>query len=560
MACTRVHLTALVAALAAGSLVGAAGQPRFFDDDPIWVEPITQDVVNATRYEPHLTYQTLEELYGNQGDPVTGRRALNVNTVDEVPDGPFYVNRAGRMPLTPDIVARAANVDHGPAEGRWDVIAAKSDGVTPGFTVRDRAGTVWFLKFDPPGWPGMATGSELVAAKLFWAVGYHTVEYHIVSLDPGRLDVAPGAMIEPPNQAARPMTRADLRWVLARSDRQADGSYRVIASRAAPGRPVGRIRFHGTRRDDPNDIVPHEHRRELRGYFVFASWLDHVDAKGINSLAALVSEGGRTFIRRYLLDFGSALGSAGIGPREGWQGFEHLVEDPGEIGRRVLSLGLRIPRWRTMPVFEAPSVGRLPIDLAEWDPEAWRPHISNAAFRHARADDKFWAARKLSAITDAIVDRVVAEGRFGDEHAEAVLARVIRERRDRILNRYLPAINPVVDPVLDGRGLRFANAAVEAGVAAPAGGYRAVWSRFDNTTHETTPLGTTEGPGTLLPAPDLPASGYITVALSAIDPPVATWETPVAIYFRRMDDAWSLVGFERLADGQDVNTGVGSGR
>ena len=102
--------------------------------------------------------------------------------------------------------------------------------------------------------------------------------------------------------------------------RDADGSYRVIASRAAPGRPVGRIRFEGTRADDPNDIVPHEHHRELRGYSVFAAWLNHVDAKGINSLAALVTENGRTFIRQYLLDFGSALGSGGIGPTEIWEG------------------------------------------------------------------------------------------------------------------------------------------------------------------------------------------------------------------------------------------------
>ena len=65
----------------------------------------------------------------------------NINTVDEVPDGPYFVNRAGRMPLTPALVARAANTSDGPAPGKWTVVSAKSDGVTPGFTIRDTAGS-----------------------------------------------------------------------------------------------------------------------------------------------------------------------------------------------------------------------------------------------------------------------------------------------------------------------------------------------------------------------------------------------------------------------------------
>ncbi len=123
------------------------------------------------------------------------------------------------------------------------------------------------------------------------------------------------------------MHQGDINWLLSRADRDVDGSYRVILSKAAPGTPVGRIKFHGTRADDPNDVIPHEHRRELRGYFVFAAWLNHVDAKGINSLSSLITENGRSFIRHYLLDFGSALGSAAIGPREGWEGYEALVEE-----------------------------------------------------------------------------------------------------------------------------------------------------------------------------------------------------------------------------------------
>src|SRR4029453_1120008 len=103
-----------------------AAPPKFFDDDPIWQEPITQDVKNATRYEPDLMFQSLENLFAKPGDKGLGQRAKKINTIDEVPDGNFFVNRAGRMPLTPAIVARASNVGNGPAPGKWLVVSAKS--------------------------------------------------------------------------------------------------------------------------------------------------------------------------------------------------------------------------------------------------------------------------------------------------------------------------------------------------------------------------------------------------------------------------------------------------
>lgn len=538
-------LSAIVA-IAAASVALGAQTPRFYPDDPIWREPITQDVKNATRYEPDLAYQTLENLFWRPGDKVIGRRAIDVNTVDEVPDGAFFANRAGRVALTPALVARAANTSSGPAPGAWTIVSAKSDGVTPGFTIRDTANQLWFIKFDPPGWRGMATGSEIVAAKLFWAVGYHTAEYYISKLVPANLVIGKDAKITPPGEAARAMNHDDITWLLSRADRDADGSYRVILSKAVAGRPVGRIAFHGTRADDPNDIIPHEHRRELRGYYVFAAWLNHVDAKGINSLSSLVTENGRTFIRHYLLDFGSALGSAAVGPREGWEGYEALVEQPGEIARRAVSLGFRVPIWRTQDYFESAAIGRLPRDHAKWDPEAWWPHITNSAFRHMRGDDTFWAASKLVAITDDMIRAAVNEAQFGDRNSEEFLIRAISQRRIRILDTFLPKVNPITDPALDAEGrLTFHNLASEAGVADPAAGYRALWYTFDNTTDRATLVSTTEAGQTPMQMPAMPRSEYVKVDLSAIGGPEA-WTKPVSAYFRRNSTGWSLVGFERI--------------
>ena len=542
---TRLLLALTLVAIAALTWTVSAQSRRFFPDDPIWREPVTQDVKNAKRYEPDLAFQTIENLFWRPGDREIGQRAKNINTVDEVPDSAFFVNRAGRVPLTPALVARAANTSAGPAAGPWTVVSAKSDGVTPGFTIRDPANQLWFVKFDPPGWRAMATGSEIVAAKLFWAAGYHTAEYHIAQLKPANLVIGKDTRITPPGEMARGMQRSDVTWLLSRADRDADGSSRVILSKATPGRPVGRITFHGTRADDPNDVVPHEHRRELRGYFVFAAWLNHVDAKGINSLSSLVTENGRSFIRHYLLDFGSALGSAAVGPREGWEGYEALVEQPGEIGARVLSLGFKIPKWRTQDYFESPAIGRLPRDHSEWDPQSWWPHITNAAFRHMRSDDTFWAATKIAAISDDMIKAAVTEAKFDNPAAEAFLAKAISDRRLRILQAFLPKVNPLVDlAITDGR-LTFRNLAVEAAVADRVPGYSALWYTFDNAGDKATLVATTEETQSPLPMPRMPATEFIKVDISAVGGP-EPWTRPISAYFRKISAGWALVGLERL--------------
>jgi hypothetical protein len=287
------------------------------------------------------------------------------------------------------------------------VIDAKNDGITPGFTVRDSTGTVWFLKVDPPGYRAMATGTEVVATKLFWALGYHLPEVHLAALREDQLQIDEAARITPPNGNERPMRRSDIRALLRRAHRDADGSYRVIASKALDGRPVGGFRFYGVRSDDPNDVIPHEHRRELRAYGTFAAWLNHVDSKSINTLDTLIDLGDRQVIGHHLLDFGSTIGSAGVYPREAFEGSEYLIE-----GKKTLAgmptFGFYIKDWRTIPMYRARTVGAFPIDHSKWDPDKWKPRYGNSAFRSARLDDKFWAARRLQAFTDEMLKRGVA--------------------------------------------------------------------------------------------------------------------------------------------------------
>ena len=298
-------------------------------------------------------------------------------------------------------MASGPDTSDGPAPGTWTVTSSKSDGVTPGFTVKDSPGQRWFLKFDPPGYRAMATGTEVAVTKLMWALGYNVPENHIAYMRREQLVVGDGAKFTPAGrQAARDAPRRHRQPARARQPRARRQLPRSSPARRSPGKPIGRIRFVGTRPDDPNDLVPHEDRRELRGYGVFAAWLNHVDAKAINSLDTLVTDNGRSFVRHNLIDFGSALGSGGVGPADYWEGAEYLVE-PGEVGQADgRASASTCPKWRTTPFYEARAIGRLPLHNADFNPEQWKPRVPNQAFLHARADDKFWAAQKLAAHHD----------------------------------------------------------------------------------------------------------------------------------------------------------------
>ena len=109
--------------------------------------------------------------------------------------------------------------------------------------------------------------------------------------------------------------------VLDKVARNADGTYRVAAGRALPGKILGGFRYAGTRPDDPNDIVPHEHRRELRALRVFGAWTNLTDLKAGNTLDTLVTENGREVVKHYLQDVGSTFGMANRDARVGhWLG------------------------------------------------------------------------------------------------------------------------------------------------------------------------------------------------------------------------------------------------
>ena len=541
--------------LLALSLVSAsAAGPRFFSDDPLAREPESQDASKAQPSEIGNMYEMVYNLFVQPGYKPTGRRAQNVNTVDEVPDSSWFTNRVGSMEIPLQRLVRGPLTGAPPDPSQWVIIREKTSGAHPGVTARDAKGETWFLEFDPPYYPEAATAAVVVATKFFWALGYNQVESFISTFDPAHVTFDPKATLRRPNGQRTPFNQDDLDSILERVARRPDGTYRVVAGRLLPGTVLGNFRYEGTRPDDPNDLVPHEHRRELRALRVFGAWTNLTDLKAANTIDTLERQNGRAVVKHWLQDVGSTFG-VNNDLHEWDLSWEHFYQGDTTV-QRLASFGFALSPWQTVHYVEGPSIGKFEGD--SFDPRTWRPQTPTTAYMELRADDAFWAARRVGAFTDDMIRALVDTGELTDPRAASTLAGIMIKRRDAILRAYLPAVNPVVSPQLDASGqLTFRNAAVDAGVAAPPARYRLAWFEFDNTADTTTsPLGESTSTTTASTAPpglERASGRFVVVDISAESADHPSWARPVRAYFRRSGTGWTLVGLSRLGDVERIS-------
>ena len=546
----RIRAVTAAAALATGLLLagspGRGAAPKFFPDDPISRDPESQDASGVREVDVSGQYDLIENSFLGAGDK-TPKRAENVNTIGEVPDSSWFTNRIGRQSMSVAELAKGPDTGTGPADGTWTILSRKAEGVTPGFTIRDRTGEIYWIKFDPKTNPEMASGAEVISTKFFHAFGYHVPENYLATFNPSQLVILEGATMKDEDGRPRPLLQNDIDDILENAARRADGSYRVLASRNLRGRPIGPFRYYGTRPDDPNDIFPHEHRRELRALMVFSAWLNHDEVRSTNSLDTLVENAGRHTVRHHLLDFGSTLGSGSVKEQSRRAGNEFVWESrPTFI--TMLTLGLYVRPWIKIPYPRVPAVGR--IESTYFQPEDWKADYPNPAFKNLVEEDRFWGARIVARFTDEAIRAIVETARFSDPAATDYLTKIITERRNKVVGTWLNATNPLGNVALSSSGeLTFENEAEKASVGKTADRYTVQWSRFNNATGESEPFGSEEtatSPRMQAPA-DLLAvrPDHIAVRLRAFHTEHPAWSQPLMAYFRRSAGAWTLVGLER---------------
>ena len=548
---SRAARTALALIAAAALTVEGAQRttPKFHPDDPITVDnDMAFDASGVSEVELAESFDFLVNTFGSPGErsPV---RAVNVSTIDEVPDSSWFTNRIGVRDLTAAELVRGPNKFERVDADAWTVVSGKGPGgFHPGFRAVHAGDPkqIYQLEVDPPDYPQLATGAEIIGTLIYHALGYHVVDVYPVRVDPARITIAEDATTRDASGRRR-FTRADLDAVLRVAARDKSGRVYFSASRFEEGRDVGNFQYHGTRSDDPNDIHPHEHRRELRANRVFAAWLAHDDSRALNSLNMLVDEGGRKFVRHYMYDFGATLGSATRFPDTAASGHEYYVEKGSSL-KALGSLGLHIPRYARAAYPDAPPSAGF-VSSAAFEPEKWRGNYRNAAFENMRPDDAFWGARLVSRFSNDAIATIVGAVGYDDPAASAYLTRTIAERRDAVLRTWLTGVNPIVDARLAADGtLTFSNAAVSANVAKAPQAYVVSWSRFDNGSGAHTSVGEPQkSPELRAKAPSslLQGADFVGAAIKTEHPEYPSWGQPVQVYFRRTGSGWKTVGLFR---------------
>jgi len=82
-----------------------------------------------------------------------------------------------------------------------------------------------------------------------------------------------------------------------------------------------------------------------------------------------------------------------------------------------------------------PSVGF--VESKVFDPAGWRPDYPNPAFDERTERDVRWGARIVAGFTDDHIRAAVEAGHYTDPRAAEYITRILIERRDKLVRRWL---------------------------------------------------------------------------------------------------------------------------
>ncbi|MGZ3443584.1 MAG: hypothetical protein ACXVDD_28875, partial [Polyangia bacterium] len=269
-------------------LAGCAPPVRFADRAILWKDPDDRPIPLPKPRDPPYHWLAIRDAAFDPLDQILSidytAESVNVNAVDEAPDSTWWTDRqrvAGQARprrLGEDEMQRGAFAERPRPQLPLTITKGKEKGGNLGFIVKDAIGRQFAIKMDPPGYVSLDTSTEVVVSRLAWAGGWNVPAEAIVDLHLGDLQLSPKATTTDGDGNKIPLDAERFRKLMARAPMSADGTIRALASLWIEGVVVGPYAYQGRRRDDPNDRVAHEDRRDLRGYGVFSAWVNNVDS------------------------------------------------------------------------------------------------------------------------------------------------------------------------------------------------------------------------------------------------------------------------------------------
>ena len=276
-----VPLAALT--VAAATVVPRGAEPRFTPSDPVVSEADLDDASGARPTDANADRMRFAAALGQLVDRVVREHERQLDW--RCPRWQLV-----RQPHRHDVVVcggpgRGPNRLQEPLNGPWTV-GRQYHWCDAGIAAEGLRRPRFYVKFDPPRFPELASAAEVIATKLLWAAGYWVPENYVVRLWRADLTLAADATFKGPDGVPRPITSKI--WTGCSRVRRARPRVvpraREPARSRAPARSL--LRTRGCARTTRMDVVMHECRRELRGLRVFAAWSNHVDTKPGNSLDA----------------------------------------------------------------------------------------------------------------------------------------------------------------------------------------------------------------------------------------------------------------------------------
>lgn len=415
-----------------------------------YVSPLAWDAADNTFFRPVAKIWAV--------DPP--QEARNVNALDEVPDSAWFTNRIGIKHPSQEELSRGACkpddiLDPDTAKDADYVIdQGKPNGASPGFRVKIGGKKKYMFKTDFAKEPERPSAAAAIGTAIYHATGFNTSCEQVIYAEPKVFKLLPGLKVTANDGVTRNFDQKELEKVFGNAVKKGD-KLRFQASAWLGGYLLGPFKYEGTRSDDPNDIIPHEDRRDLRGGRLLAAWLHHFDAREQNSMDAWMAvdkgnpESSPGWVKHYYLDTSDCLGSLwdwdGVSRRMG----DSYLLDFQDIGVDFITLGLIERPWERKSMKPGMEMfGYFHWD--EFDPERWRNEYPNPAFSRATEHDNAWMARILSRFDRADIKTLIGLGHFSKPEAEEFLVEVLEQRLRKIVNRYLTVLSPIADLKVEG--------------------------------------------------------------------------------------------------------------